>query len=248
MMTADDSKPRRPRPSVSKGGDSKAGDSQRARSSMWGSLLSDTPSIMTSLLATEIRIDDEGLFARDVEGQLVRVEEATASELNRTVTITIDGQQVTVPLAVPQRDSQGKILRDAGGEPIPRPTTIHDADAVAFVKRPGQQHPIPTLCHQEHLPPVGVCRVCVVEATEVTRRGPRSKLVPSCIQRVTEGMVVNTVASQDDKAAAERVRAATSTIVELLMADHAPRENSGQSLAATAKPVAGNELVEISQR
>jgi len=215
---------------------------------MWGSLLSDTPSIMTSLLATEIRIDDEGLFARDVEGQLVRVEEATASELNRTVTITIDGQQVTVPLAVPQRDSQGKILRDAGGEPIPRPTTIHDAAAVAFVKRPGQQHPIPTLCHQEHLPPVGVCRVCMVEATEMTRRGPRSKLVPSCVQRVTDNMVVHTVSSRADETAAGRVRQAVSVVVELLLADHAPSGTSARSDGTGPSSPSQNELVAVAER
>ena len=186
-------------------------------------------------------IDDEGLFARDLNGQLVRLEEATASELAQKVTLTIDGVQVTVQKAVPTLDSQGKVVRDAAGNPIPRPTTIHDAAALAFVKSPGQKHPIPTLCHREHLPPVGVCRVCMVEATEMTRRGPRSKLVPSCIQRVTDGMIVHTVASDADPQAAARAGAAASTVVELLLADHAPAADSkGQEI--------GNELLDVAER
>ncbi len=32
-------------------------------------------------LAEEVRPDDEGLFARDVDGQLIRVERATASAM-----------------------------------------------------------------------------------------------------------------------------------------------------------------------
>jgi len=216
--------------------------SQSLGASLRGSL------IETSLKPTEIRIDDEGLFARNVDGHLVRVEKATASELDQTVTITIDGQRVTVPLAVPQRDSQGKVLRDADGTPIPRPTTIYDATAEAFVKRPGQQHPIPTLCHQEHLPPVGVCRVCMVEATEMTRRGPRSKLVPSCVQRVTDGMIINTVSSDEDKDAAERVRRATSTVVELLLSDHAPTTHSRLSKSEQRERASKNELLAVADR
>ncbi len=186
-------------------------------------------------------IDDEGLFARDLGGQLVRLEAATAAELAETVTLQIDGVEVTVQKAVPTLDSQGKVIRDAAGNPIPRPTTIHDAAAAAFVKSPGEKHPIPTLCHREHLTPVGVCRVCMVEATEMTRRGPRSKLLPSCIQRVTDGMIVHTVASQADPAAAARVNAAASTVVELLLADHAPADPA-------AGGAVGNELLDVADR
>lgn len=181
---------------------------------------------------------DEGLFARDFDGQLIRVEKATAAELDEDVTLTIDGQQVTVKRAQPTRDSQGKILRDSDGEPIPRPTTIFDAASQLFVKEPGDANPIATLCHKEHLPPLGVCRVCVVEATEMTRRGPRSQLVPSCVQRVTDGMVVNTTESSSDTNAAARVKSATQTIIELLVADHLPdtqHDTPGNELAAIAK-------------
>ena len=166
--------------------------------------------------------EEESLFARDVDGQLIRVDDATADELDKDVRLTIDGCDVTVKEAVPRRDSQGQIIRDADGQPIPRPTTIYDATSEAFVRKPGDAHPIPALCHQEHLPPIGVCRVCVVEATEMTRRGTRTKLVPSCVQRVTDDMIVHTVKSTADPEAAARVRAASQIVVELLMADHLP--------------------------
>jgi CRP-like cAMP-binding protein/Fe-S-cluster-containing hydrogenase component 2 len=51
-----------------------------------------------------------------------------------TVTLTIDGREVTVP----------------------RGTTIFDAARLNGI-------PIPTLCHQQNQTPVGVCRVCVVD-------------------------------------------------------------------------------------
>jgi len=51
-----------------------------------------------------------------------------------TVTLTIDGREVTVP----------------------KGTTIFDAARMSGV-------PIPTLCHQQNQAPVGVCRVCVVD-------------------------------------------------------------------------------------
>lgn len=201
----------------------------------------DTPAVDFDVvdLVEEIRLDDEGLFARDVDGQLIRVERATATDLDEDVTLTIDGREVTVKKAVPTRDSQGNILHDADGQPVPRPTTIYDAASIAFVRKPGDPHPIPTLCHKEHLPPVGVCRVCVVEAVEMTRRGRRKKLVPSCVQRVTNEMVVNTINSEADPAAAERVKAASQTLVELLVADHLPDSQRGAP---------GNELAAIADR
>ncbi|QDT04196.1 NADP-reducing hydrogenase subunit HndC [Rubripirellula lacrimiformis] len=185
------------------------------------------------------RPDDEGLFARDVDGQLIRVERATASELDEDVALTIDGRAITVKKAVPTRDAQGNIIRDDNGAPKPRFTTIYDAASEAFVRKPGDPHPIPALCHKEHLPPVGVCRVCVVEATEMTRRGPRKKLVPSCVQRVNAGMIVNTINSEADPDAAERVKASCQTVVELLVADHLPDSQQHTT---------GNELAAIAQR
>ncbi len=189
-------------------------------------------------LVASVRLDDEGLFARDIDGQLIRVERATASELDQDVTLTIDGRKVTVKKAVPTRDAQGNIIRDDSGAPQPRYTTIFDAASEAFVQKPGDPHPIPALCHKEHLPPVGVCRVCVVEATEMTRRGPRKKLVPACVQRVNDGMIVDTINSGSDPDAAARVSASCRTVMELLVADHLPdsqRDATGNELAALAQ-------------
>ena len=70
--------------------------------------------------------------------------------------LTIDGREVTVP---------------AG-------TTVFDAARLQGIA-------IPTLCHQQNETPVGVCRLCVVEA------GGRV-LSASCIRPAEEGMTVTT--------------------------------------------------------
>jgi CRP-like cAMP-binding protein/Fe-S-cluster-containing dehydrogenase component len=54
--------------------------------------------------------------------------------MSATVTLTIDGREITVP----------------------RGTTIFDAARMNGI-------PVPTLCHQQNQTPVGVCRVCVVD-------------------------------------------------------------------------------------
>src|SRR6185369_12582011 len=90
--------------------------------------------------------------------------------------LTIDGQAVTVP---------------AG-------TTVFDAARLQGIA-------IPTLCHQQNETPVGVCRLCVVEA------GGRV-LSASCIRPAEEGMTVTTNS--------DKVRNVRRTLLELLMADH----------------------------
>ena len=127
-------------------------------------------------------LEEEGLFARDVDGQLIRVRKATADDFDQEVKLTIDGREVTVKKAVPQRDSQGNLIRDADGNTTPRFTTIFDAAQEIFVKHPGDRNPIPTLCHREHLPPVGVCRVCIVEAAETV--GRRRRGIGACLPAV----------------------------------------------------------------
>jgi len=66
---------------------------------------------------------------------------------------------------------------------------------------------IPTLCHGEGLEPVGSCFVCAVEIEGLSR------LIPSCVARVDDGMVVRT---QTDA-----VRSARRSALELLLSDHA---------------------------
>src|SRR5271168_5309999 len=102
------------------------------------------------------------------------------------VQLTIDGKAVTAPASA----------------------TIFDAARVAGIS-------IPTLCHQQNETPVGVCRLCVVEA------GGRV-LTASCIRQVENGMKVVTNS--------EKVVAARRTLLEILMSDHpAPCARERQS-------------------
>lgn len=190
--------------------------------------------------------EEEALFARDVDGRLIRVEKATASDFDTQISLKIDGHAVAVPKAVPTLDSQGNIVRGKDGQPIPRFTTIYDAAAEVFVKSPGDKNPIPTLCHKEYLQPVGMCRVCIVEAVEMTRRGPRKSLVPSCVQRVSDGMEVHTICSVADPEAAQRVRSAASVVTELLISDHLPLSNERVPTPKQAGP--GNELARVAEQ
>jgi Fe-S-cluster-containing hydrogenase component 2/CRP-like cAMP-binding protein len=191
--------------------------------------------------------ENEGMFGRDIDGRLIRVVKATAADFAEMVNLSIDGRELQVHKAVPTRDSQGNIIRGDDGQPVPRFTTIYDAASQAFVQHPGDRNPIPTMCHKEHLPPVGVCRVCLVELVETSSRGTRKKLVPSCMQRVAEGMVVHTVASQTDQGAAARVKTATSVIAELLATDHLPADEDGRFLTHESAG-AGNELAALAER
>jgi hypothetical protein len=116
------------------------------------------------------RWEEEGLFARDEAGQLIRYEKKTQQDYDRAVTLTIDGVPITVRKAVPTKDAQGNVIYvDASGRTVPRATTIYDAamqllsrqnEELAAVGEPPRPAPIPALCHLEHLSPVGVCRVC----------------------------------------------------------------------------------------
>src|SRR5262245_62091184 len=195
--------------------------------------------------------EEEGLFARDVNGQLVRVVEASEQDYFQQVTVTIDGQQVRVPRAVPATDAQGNIFYlDAAGRTQPRRTTIYDAALTLILSQLRQRRrqadrrellddaksqllrTIPTLCHLDHLAPVGVCRVCSVELAreEVDPKDPSKKvyrgsgkLVPACVQPVEDRMHVNTLAGTEG----QRVRRAVKVLLELLAADHLPAAASG---------------------
>jgi formate dehydrogenase major subunit len=93
-----------------------------------------------------------------------------------TVTLEIDGRQVTVP----EHYSIWRAAREQG-------------------------IPVPVLCHDPRMEPVGVCRMCVVEV-----EGART-LVPSCTRQCEDGMKVRT-----DSEVVVRNR---KVLTELLMAD-----------------------------
>src|SRR5262249_14674942 len=132
--------------------------------------------------------EDEGLFARDLDGRLIRYDTATREQLAKKVTLEIDGQTIVVPKAVVATDEMGNPKYDADGEVIPRPTTIYDAVSQRYGgiasdgaesgppttgsapggdglgRKPGEaKNPIPILCHTKYMDPVAVCRVCVVQ-------------------------------------------------------------------------------------
>ena len=89
--------------------------------------------------------EEEGLFARDVNGQLIRVVDASERDYFQDVTVTIDGQPIRLPRAVPTTDAQGNIVYlDAAGRTKPRRTTIYDAAlalCLAQLRLPQQPEP-----------------------------------------------------------------------------------------------------------
>jgi formate dehydrogenase major subunit len=93
-----------------------------------------------------------------------------------TVRLTIDGKAVEVP---------------AG-------TTIWDAAKAAGIE-------IPVLCHDPRLPPVGVCRVCLVDVGE-------RRLTASCVREAADGMAVATANAKID--------GLRKGLVELLLSDY----------------------------
>jgi predicted molibdopterin-dependent oxidoreductase YjgC len=164
--------------------------------------------------------DDEGLFSRDVNGQLVRLDAPTEADYYKRVKMQIDGRQVEVPLAEPLKDAQGSVVLDLDGRTTPRSTTIYDAAQEAFDKRSGEEAPIPILCHQSHMNPVAVCRLCVVQIYGQKRgkRAAERKLLPACQHQVKEGMEVFTMNAPG--ADGDKVRQAVAVLTELLVADH----------------------------
>jgi Fe-S-cluster-containing dehydrogenase component/CRP-like cAMP-binding protein len=169
-----------------------------------------------------IRDNDEGFFSRDATGQLIRLDAPTEQQYGENVTIQIDGQPVTVPIAQPSRDAAGNIIQNLEGETTPRLTTIYDAVLKLYVKEQGDESkiPIPTLCHQSHMTPVAVCRLCVVQLYG-PKRGKRTrerKLLPACQHPVKKEMEVFTKSFPGREA--DAVRQSVKVLTELLAADH----------------------------
>lgn len=65
---------------------------------------------------------------------------------------------------------------------------------------------IPTLCHDNHLPSIGACRVCLVENEQ------NGALLASCVTPIASGMIINTHSP--------RVIERLQTIVKLMLASH----------------------------
>ncbi len=134
----------------------------------------------------------------------------------RPISLYVDGEAREVDGMRPEVDLRGFPVRDREGRPRTRPTTVLEA-VHAGVK----EAVIPTLCHRPGLPPVGMCRLCMVAVETGGGRGPRgrSKLQPACCLPVEPGLEIHTLASPDPKIR-ERIRASVTMLLNLLMADH----------------------------
>ncbi len=192
------------------------------------------------------RDSDEGPFARDLNGFLMRLDKPTEELFQKAVTLTIDGQPVTVKKAVPAVDATGQPLyRD--GKPIPRATTIYDASCQLLAdidqwkkagRPPTQEYhkswieegnQIPILCHQPHQDPVAVCRVCSVFITRPGAESAPRKLLPACQHLVEDQMVVYTRAYREDvpfprgpENPGRMVGDTVQMLLKLLVRDHLP--------------------------
>ncbi|MGA2420311.1 MAG: cyclic nucleotide-binding domain-containing protein [Candidatus Acidiferrum sp.] len=104
---------------------------------------------------------------------------------------------------------------------VPVGTSVFDAARMNGI-------PIPTLCHLQNETPVGVCRLCLVEA------GGRV-LSAACVRPCEQNMKVAT--------ATEKVLSARKTVLELLMSDHptpcARQQHSGDCELETQAHAAG---------
>jgi Fe-S-cluster-containing hydrogenase component 2/CRP-like cAMP-binding protein len=147
--------------------------------------------------------EGESLFARDEHDMLIRREQETRKRFSESVTILIDGFPIEIPRAVPKTDAQNNPLRDANNQLIPRTTTIYDAALKLVAEKVWSEvdlkNRIPILCHQPHMQPVGMCRMCSVHICSIKRGKltPGRRLVPSCQHRVEKDMVVTTRAGVD---------------------------------------------------
>ncbi|MGZ4983488.1 MAG: cyclic nucleotide-binding domain-containing protein, partial [Chthoniobacterales bacterium] len=190
-----------------------------------------------------VRDDDEDLFSRDLNGQLVRLDAPTQADYDKQVTLQIDGQSITVPLAEPLKDANGNVVQDLDGQTTPRYTTIYDAATKLYGDE--AKIPIPTLCHLPHMKPVAVCRLCVVQIYGQKRgkRAAERKLLPACQHPVKEGMEVFTMNAPGPDG--DRVRQSVKVVTELLAADclkPAPQPELAKELAPF------NELGEMVER
>jgi CRP-like cAMP-binding protein/Fe-S-cluster-containing dehydrogenase component len=134
------------------------------------------------------------------------------------VTLWIDDQPITIKPTSLATNPRTK-------EPFARPTTIYDAANELYKEGKFKEHPIPILCHREHLLPVAVCRFCVVDVSYRDPKDPNKpvtfggRLVPACHRQVEANMVVQTY----NKSA--RVRKSVEILTQLLLADHdVPRQ------------------------
>ena len=174
-----------------------------------------------------VGVVDEGLFVRDLDGHLIRYDNATREELDKEVTLEIDGQEVEVKKAVPATDELGNLKYDEDGEVIPRPTTIYDAVTQRYEeareqrraarfgigrrRRRGKRVPANRPARRRTRSRCSATRrtwtrwlsvasaSCNWPGSDGGRARSRliDKLLPACQHRVEDEMIVNTIASPE---------------------------------------------------
>ncbi len=170
-------------------------------------------------------VDEESLFARDPLGRLIRVDAPTEADLEKSVRVRIDGSGwIEVPKAVPATDAQGNTLFHPDGSTVVRASSILDASREIPPPAGGATR-IPLLCHQNHLTPIAVCRVCVVQIVVTNPKDPSAKprvqrkLLPACQHRAEDGLEVHTMWSPEQQYR-KAVRSSVQVLCELLTGDH----------------------------
>jgi CRP-like cAMP-binding protein/NAD-dependent dihydropyrimidine dehydrogenase PreA subunit len=190
------------------------------------------------------REEAEGPFSRDIDGQLIRVDKATEKDLKTQMTLRVNGESVEVNAAKPLQSAQGDPVQENKLTKL-RHTTILDAvlELNARLRREGKEEAfVPTLCHQPHMTPVAVCRMCLVLVN-----GPRPRLHPACLYHAKDGMEVFTrnapdrFKSKDGESYGLNVKKAVDVIADLLMSDHLDQLEPKDKLAQF------NELLKFSR-
>lgn len=187
-------------------------------------------------MADDDEIDDDELMPHTIAGQLATIGKATRSQLDETITLTIDDRPVTVRRVREVRNAHHEIVKEENGEPALRYTTVFDAASQAYATEPVDltqasfelpesetqaliemleaENPIPILCHQPHMTPVAACRVCLVEIE--SRDGKEKSLAPACHRIVDDGVKIRTIKTS------KKVQKSVSMILELLASDQPP--------------------------
>ncbi len=131
--------------------------------------------------------DEAVPFSLDHDNRPIRHETPTTADQDVLVEVIIDGQKGLVPIAVPKLDFLGNPVYRPDGSPALRATTIYDAANLILDEEEARRR-IPVLCHQPHVDPVAVCRVCSVQVIEIERgrQRPRRTLAPACQHRVPD--------------------------------------------------------------
>jgi CRP-like cAMP-binding protein/Fe-S-cluster-containing dehydrogenase component len=161
-----------------------------------------------------IKVDDQ-----DVVMEPVTVAEDATGKLPRL-------RLTTIYDAVKRRYPGDAVDIVAESKPVaPAFGALADAAEIALEAAPGtaadarasQLPAVPILCHREHMRPVAVCRVCMVEI-----KGP-GVLVPACQRPIEAGKEYLTIRNSP------KAQRAVNVLTALLMADHhRPREAGRQ--------------------